>query len=194
MERTLDIRNHVVKEAARLFGRYGYATTSIDLVVRELRLSDVPDYFDDFEMLAKAAFDYGVERSERVLDEAVHAQDGVLNQLAGLIGGFRGLVEYPPADGGCPVFGFSPNVPGAFPFLRSSAQQAVSRWRHRIRRLVRTGIRNGEIHPGADPEGVSSIFLNTLEGAVVMYLLYEDVSHLDRAQAHLSNYLSEIAA
>lgn len=194
MEGTVQIQTRVIREAARLFNRYGYATTSLDHVVRELRLYGVPDVFDDIEALAKAAFDYGVERSDRVLDEAVWAHQGTLNQLAGLIGGFRGLVEYPPADGGCPIFSVSPHVPSALPFLRSSAQEAVSKWRHRIRRLVRTGIKRGEIHPGVDPEEVSSIFLSTVEGAVVMYLLYDDSSHLDRAQRHLSTYLTEIAA
>ncbi len=194
MERTQQIRARVVEEAARLFNRYGYATASLDLVVRELRLRDVPDFFDDVETLAKAAFDYGVERSDRVLDEAVLAHEGPLDQLAGLVGGFRGLVEYPPDHGGCPVFCVSPNAPGAFSFVRASAQEAISRWRHRIRRLVREGIKLGVVHPGVDPEEVSSIFLSTLEGAVVMYLLYDDASHLDRAQRHLSSYLAEIAA
>jgi hypothetical protein len=92
------------------------------------------------------------------------------------------------------VFGFSPGVAGALPFVRSSAQQAVNRWRHRIRRLVRTGIKNGEIFPGVDPEEVSSIFLSTLEGAAVMYHLYDDASHLDRAQKHLRAYVGEIAS
>lgn len=194
MPQTLQIQPRVVREAARLFSRYGYVTTSFDHVVRELRLYGAPEGVDDIEALAKAAFDYGVERADRALDEAVWAHQGALNQLAGLIGGFRSLVEYPASDGGCPIFRASPHVPGALPFLRSSAQEAVSSWRHRIRRLVRTGIKHGEIHPGVDPEEVSSIFLSTVEGAVVMYLLYDDPSHLDRAQRHLTTYLTEIAA
>ncbi len=194
MERTEQIRTRVVQEAAQLFNQYGYALASLDLVARELRVRDVPEYFPDEESLAMAAFDYGVERAERVLDESTIEQVGALNQLAGFIGGFRGLVEFPPTDGGCPVFIVSPHQPGALPFLRSRTQDAISGWRHRIRRIVRFGLRDGEIHPGVNPEEVASIFLSTLEGAVAMYLLYEDASHLDRAQAHLSAYLSDIAA
>ena len=193
MERTEQVRSRVVQEAAKLYNQYGYALASLDLVARELRVRDIPEFFEDQETLAMAAFDYGVERAARVLDEAIHAQEGWLNQLAGLVGGFRGLVEYPPSDGGCPVFNVSPHLAGALPFLRARTQNAISGWRHRIRRIVRYGLRDGEIHPGVDPEEVASVFLSTLEGAVAMYLLYEDESHLDRAQAHLSAYLSEIA-
>lgn len=193
-EKAQEIPTRVLREAARLFSRYGYATTSIDLVVRELRLSTYPHDLDDLETLAKAAFEYGVERSDRQLDDAVSPHQGAVNRLAGLICGFRELVEHPPPEGGCPVFSFSPGVVGALPFVRSSAQQAVNRWRHRIRRLVRTGIKHGDIYPGVDPEEVSSVFLSTLEGAAVMYLLYEDATHLDRAQQHLCAYLSRIAS
>lgn len=194
MERTEQIRTRVVREAARLFNQYGYALTSLDLVAREMLVRDVPEFFEDRESLAMAAFDYGVDRARRVLDESINAHDGALNQLAGLLGGFRGLVEYPPIDGGCPIFNVSPHIPGALPFLRSRTQDAVSSWRHRIRRIVRIGLRDGEIHPSVDPEEVASIFLSTLEGAVAMYMLYDDTSHLDRAEKHLSAYLSEIAA
>ncbi len=193
MERIEEIRLRVVQEAARLYNQYGYALASLDLVARELRIRDLPDYYEDQEVLAMAAFDYGVAHAERVLDEAVHLQEGSLNQLAALLGGFRGLVEYPPNECGCPVFNVSPHLAGSLPFLRSRTQDAISGWRHRIRRIVRYGLRDGEIHPGIDPEEVASIFLSTIEGAVAMYLLYEDGSHLDRAQAHLSAYLSEIA-
>lgn len=194
MERAEQVRTRVVQEAARLYNQYGYALASLDLVARELRIRDVPEVFDDQEQLAMAAFDYGVDRAEGVLDEAIREQVGSLNQLAGLVGGFRGLVEFPPDAGGCPVFNVAPHQAGSLPFLRARTQDAISGWRHRIRRIVRYGLRDGEIHPGVDPEDVASIFLSTLEGAVAMYLLYEDGSHLDRAQAHLSAYLSEIAA
>ena len=193
-EKALEIPTRIVREAARLFSRYGYATTSVDLVVRELRLSTSTDYFDDLETLAKAAFEYGIERSDRLLDAAVCGHKGTVDRLAGLVCGFRALVDNPPDEGLCPVFSFSPSVAGALPFVRSSAQQAVSRWRHRIRQLLRTGIKNGEILPGVDPEEVSSIFLSTLEGAAVMYHLYDDASHLDRAQKHLYAYIDEIAS
>ncbi len=187
-------RDRVIQEAARLFDQYGYAVASLDVVARELRVRNVREYFEDQESLAVAAFDYGVEISERALDASMFSQDGALNQLAGFVEGFRGLVERPPTDGYCPVVSIASNQPGALPFLRTRTREAISRLRHRIRRTVRFGIRDGLIHPGVDPEEVASVVLHTLEGAAALYLLYEDVSHLDRAQAHLSAYCNSIAA
>lgn len=190
-------RTRVVREAARLFHRYGYAVASLDLVARELRIREVReyrDYFADQESLAVAAFDYGVERAEQALDRAMFARDGAMNRLDGFVDGFRSLVEHPDDDGGCPLFRVAPHQPGALPFLQARTREVVSQWRHRIRRTVRFGLRDGEIHPGTDPEEVAAVMLSNLEGAAAMYLLYEDASHLDRAQAHLSSYLSGIVA
>lgn len=187
-------RSSVVHEAARLFHLYGYAVASLDLVARELRLQSVQEYFDDEEALAMAAFDYGLACAERVLDESMPPEGGALDRLGGFVAGFRSMVESPPSDGCCPVFYVAPNHPGALPFLRSRVQAAVSAWRHRIRRVVRLGVRDGEIHPAIDPEEVASVLLNTLEGAAAMYLLYEYASYLDRAQTYLSAYLSGIAS
>ena len=187
-------RTTVIHEAARLFHHYGYAVSSLDLVARELRLQSVAELFEDEEALAMAAFDYGLACAERLLDESMPPEEGALSRLEGFVGGFCGMVESTPSEGCCPVFTVSPHHPGALPFLRSRMQAAVSGWRHRIRRVVRLGLRDGEIHPAIDPEEVALLLVSTLEGAAAMYLLYEDSSYLDHAQTHLSTYLSSIAA
>lgn len=192
MTRTDQLRTRVVEEAAGLFNRYGYAVTSVDLVLRELRVRKLPAVFEDAEILAKAAFDYDLECADRVLDQATLEHDNPVDQLAGLIRGFRSLVERPSRHGVCPVFCASAHTRGAFSFVRTSTQDAVRRWRHRIRRLIREGIKLGMIAPSADPEELSSVILATLEGAAAMYLLYDDPSHLDRAEGHLAEYVGNV--
>ena len=187
-------RSNVVHEAARLFHLYGYAVSSLDLIARELRIQGIPEYFENEEALAMAAFDYNLACAERVLDECMPPDECALERLGGFVDGFRGMVESTPLDAGSLIFCLTPLQPGALPFLRSRIQAAVSGWRHRIRRVIRLGLRDGDIHPAVDPEEVASVLLSTLEGAAAMYLLYEDSSHLDRAQTHLSAYLSGIAA
>ncbi|MEX0601594.1 MAG: hypothetical protein WD205_13175, partial [Rhodothermales bacterium] len=101
MEESHETTDHLVAEAARLFNQFGYAASSLDLVRRELRLSSFPENaLGDGERLARAAFDYAAEASDRILEEAVHAEMTTTDQLEALIGAFRRFVEDPPVAGG----------------------------------------------------------------------------------------------
>lgn len=182
----------VIAEAARLFNQLGYTVASLDVVERELRVHSLPgDPFAVGEQLARAAFDFAAEASDRVLQEAVEAESTAVGQLQALIEAFRRFVEDPPVDGGSPVFHAAVQSHQAFSFLEDRAREIVNGWRHNVRRIVRRGIKLGEIRPSARPEQVASIIVGTMEGAIFLHRIYDDTSHLDRSVEYLRRYLDE---
>lgn len=183
---------HVIAEAARLFNQLGYTISSLDMVERELRVGlTSEDSFFGGEELARAAFDFAVEASDGVILRAVEGETTMVGQLNALIGAFRRFVENPPVEGGSPVFHAAVQSHQAFPFIEDRARSVVNGWRHQVRRIIRTGIKLGEIRPSADPEQVASIVVGTLEGAIFLHRIYDDTSHLDRSIEYLHRYLEE---
>lgn len=182
----------VVAEAARLFNQLGYTIASLDMIERELHVHSLPgDPFANGESLARAAFDFAAEASDRLLEEAVAGEASTPDQLEALVTAFRRFVEDPPVEGGSPVFHAAVQSHQAFPFLEVRARDIVSGWRHRVRRIVRRGIKLGEIRPSARPEQVASIVVGTMEGAIFLYRIYDDTSHLDRSVEYLRRYFTE---
>lgn len=174
----------LVEEAARLFSQFGYAVSSVDLVEHKLRVGDG-------ERLAEAAFDLAVERLDGVLYEAIDAECHAADQLTAVVRVFRDFAVDPPVAGGCPVFSATAASGTVLPFFQGRARDVVSGWRRHVRKIVRRGIKMGEIHPAADAEEVASIIIGTMEGAIFLYRIYGDPSHLDRAVDYLDRYLIE---
>lgn len=192
MEESHETTTLLVAEAARLFNQFGYAASSLDLVRRELRLNSFSDHaFGDGERLARAAFDYAAAAADSILEDAVNAETTTTGRLEALVGAFRRFVEDPPVAGGSPVFHAAVQSTHAFPFLEERAREIVNGWRHHVRRIVREGIRLGEIKPSAQPEHVASVIVGTMEGAIFLHRIYNDATHLDRSELYLNRFLEQ---
>lgn len=192
MKEAPKIDARVIAEAARLFNQLGYTVSSLDMIERELRVRSIlGGAVIDGEQLAQAAFDFAASASDRILQEAVEGEETTVGQLEALIGAFRRFVEDPPVEGGSPVIHAAVQSHHAFPFIEDRAREIVNGWRHRVRRIVREGIKLGEIRPSARPEEVASIIVGTMEGAIFLHRIYDDITHLGRSVEYLRRYLSE---
>jgi hypothetical protein len=54
---------------------------------------------------------------------------------------------------------------------------------------VNKGIERHEIRPGVDADEVASILIATLEGAIMLSNLFKDPIHMQRAVAHMKQYI-----
>jgi len=65
-------------------------------------------------------------------------------------------------------------------------------WRASIHHIVAKGIERQEIRPDVDIEAFATVFIATLEGAVMLSKLYEDTIHMHHAIEHLTWYINTI--
>ena len=65
----------------------------------------------------------------------------------------------------------------------------MDNWRTTIHRIVNKGIERQEIRPGINADEVASIFIATLEGAIMLSNLYKDPRHMKRAADHIVHYI-----
>ena len=79
------------------------------------------------------------------------------------------------------------------PTLRGLAREALKDWRIRLIRIVRDGIRDGEIHREAIPREVANTIIATLEGALMISRLDGSRIALIDARKSLEALLDRIA-
>jgi hypothetical protein len=79
------------------------------------------------------------------------------------------------------------------PALRRRAQEAMTTWQRLVGRIVRDGIAAGEIKAGTEPRQVATVLTATLEGAVMLSMLFADPKQMRRAAAHLDDYISSVS-
>jgi hypothetical protein len=60
-----------------------------------------------------------------------------------------------------------------------------------ILRIIRNGIKNGEVNSTIDSETFTTIFISTIEGSLMLTKLYNDTIYINRAIGFLKDYLAK---
>ena len=95
--------------------------------------------------------------------------------------------------GGCPLLNAAIDTDDGNPMLRTLVQDALARWKARIRRIVQQGINDGQIDRSVDPQSIANLMISTLEGALMITRLEGNRRALHDAQASLDLHLATLA-
>ncbi|MEA5570644.1 TetR/AcrR family transcriptional regulator [Calothrix sp. UHCC 0171] len=185
----------IIEKSAALFNQQGYAGSSMSdiMQVTGLQKGGIYNHFASKDDLALQAFDYAVSQIQQRFREAWKDKNHAIERLQAIINVFRAYIdnpEHPIMKGGCPLLNTAVESDDAHPALKARAKQAMNSWSDLLSRIIRKGIKKGEIQPNINVDEVTSIIISTLEGSVMMSKLCDDSIHLERAIAHLNNYIN----
>jgi AcrR family transcriptional regulator len=186
-------RENIVRQAAGLFNRQGFAGASLSdiMAATGLQKGGIYRHFESKEALALEAFDYAVDVMGRRFADALAGRTHALDRLHAVIGVFAAIPEDPPVPGGCPMMNAMIESDDAHPALRDRTRRAMDGLRGLVARTVAEGIAAGEVRPGTDGDALASVLVATMEGAVALSQAYADPVHVRRAAEHLEWYLEE---
>ena len=185
-------RRVIVEKAAALFNTRGYFGSSMNDLMQEtgLEKGGIYNHFSSKEELACAAFDYSAALMRERFEAALASREGAVERLFAVVDVLGCLADDPPVAGGCPILNTAVESDGANPELKERAGEAMSGWLRLLGRIVKEGVRTGELTPDTDPRKTASVVLATLEGAVMLSRLCDDPAHMSRAVEHLNRPLS----
>ncbi len=187
-------RRVIVEKAAALFNTRGYFGSSMNDLMRETSLEKggIYNHFSSKEELACAAFDYSAALVRERFEAALASRKGAVERLFAIVDVLGCMADDPPVAGGCPILNTAVESDGANPELKERAGEAMSGWLRLLGRIVKEGVRTGELTPDADPRKTASVVLATLEGAVMLSRLCDDPAHMSRAVEHLKEHLMSL--
>jgi TetR/AcrR family transcriptional repressor of nem operon len=187
-------RQMIVAAAAPIFNRRGYDGASMQDVMAAtgLEKGGLYRHFSSKEELAAEAFRYALEQSVKLRTQHADRTHGAIALLRSLVKRFAETRSNLP--GGCPLMNTAIDSDDGNPTLRQLAQDALGDWRARLGRIVREGIRNGEIRTGTVPREVANTIIATLEGALMISRLEGSRTALSDARKSLEALLDRIAA
>jgi TetR/AcrR family transcriptional repressor of nem operon len=193
MKKGEQTREKIIERSAGLFNCQGYFGASMSDIMRVtgLHKGGIYNHFGSKEELALESFDYGINLIAQRVTVAEENCQHAADKLLSFISVIEKLGEDKILPGGCPLLNTAIESDDAHPVLKERARQAMSRWRHRIRRITDDGIKAREIRPNVDGDALATILIATLEGAIMMTKLYDDRVHMHRAVEHLTKYINE---
>ena len=190
-------RKEIIRKAAVLFNQKGYAATSLQDLTRAtgIQRGGLYNHFQSKEQLAEESFDYAEALLTRRLCLCLKERRHAVERLQALAGAFAELYLYEaPFPNGCFVLNTAVEAKQHLPMLREKAQAAMSRLRALVAETVQTGQACRELASHINPDAVASVFIATLEGALLLTVLHDEPVHLERAVAHLHDYARHLSA
>ena len=188
-------RERILARSAQLFNRQGYSGASLADIMREtgLEKGGIYNHFSSKEQLALESFDYASGLIQQRVRQGLAGKLNAIERLLAIVSVFQSIVEDPPVAGGCPILNTAIEADDANETLRDRARAAMDSWRTTIHRIVNKGIERLEIRPAINADEVASIFIATLEGAIMLSNLYRDPVHMQRAANHIVHYIETLS-
>src|SRR5580700_5762403 len=178
-------RRKIVEAAAPIFNRRGYEGSSLSDLMEAtgLKKGGIYRHFSSKEELAAEAFDYTWEAAWNARLLHVDEKANGIEKLKQLIANF---VEHrSPVAGGCPILNTAVDADDGNPVLRSHVAKALRSWLNGLQSMVELAQERGETRPGIDPQGVATLIVASLEGALMISRLQRNDEALQRIRSHL---------
>ncbi len=194
MSKAQETREKILQQAAELFNQQGYAGASLSDLMKAtgLQKGGIYNHFASKEVLAIQAFDFAFQQVSRPILRSLKGNHTAPARLFAFLDVFRSFVNCPPVAGGCPLLNTAIESDDGNPVLRDRVRQAMDSWQSLIHQIVSKGIQRGEIQASVDADAVASVLIATLEGAIMLSKLYDDPVYMERAIAHLTNYIDQL--
>lgn len=189
-----DTRQMILHRAAEVFNLRGYFGTSISDIMRAtgLEKGGIYNHFKSKDELALQAFDYAVDLIRREFRNALRGRRHAVDRLHAVIAVYCQIGDGQVIAGGCPVSNTAHEADHTHPQLRARAEAAMQEWHNFVRWILIRGKRRGDINPDVDVDSVATFFIATLEGAVMLSQLHDDITYMDRTVAHLQHYVEQL--
>ena len=187
-------KEYILQKAAQLFNQRGYhgASMSDVMAVTGMEKGGIYNHFKSKDDLAVQAYEYSVDLMRQAFAEAIKGKYHAVDRLQAIVGVFQKIPSGSPIVGGCPVVNTAVHTSHTHPQLHAATQETMLEWQDFIRRMVQLGIDRQQLKPDTDVETVTTLLISTLEGAIMLTQLYQDDSYMDRATAHLADYLQSL--
>ena len=184
-------RSEIVRQAATLFNRRGYAGAAISDVMAAtgLEKGGIYRHFESKDALALAAFDHALEQVNQRYLQAIRQSTDAVTRLRAIVHTFAELQRDVPLAGGCPIMNTAIDSDDAHPRLRQRATEALDGWHDMLAGIIRRGQERGQLIPTAEPAAVATRLIALMEGGLMMTRLTQDPAHLTYTLAGLESWI-----
>ena len=183
----------IIEKSSGLLNTKGYLATSITDIMEKagMEKGGIYNHFKSKQELSLDAFSFSIETMSTTYQEAIRSKNASIEKLNAILVVFLLLAEGKLIPGGCPILNAAIESDDAHPALRDATRKAMNDLYDMILRIIRNGIKNGEVNSTIDSETFTTIFISTIEGSLMLTKLYNDTIYINRAIGFLKDYLAK---
>lgn len=173
-------KQKIIEIAAPIFNKKGFEGTTLDDIIESsgLKKGGIYRHFSSKEDIAKACFCYSYGHLSKRFFDACSNHISAKDKLNAFLDEFLEIYKNPPISGGCPILNASIEFDDTNEEFRTIIIDAVNKWHKFIENIINQGILDKEFNQNSSAEVLSTIFIASLEGAVFLCKLYNDLSYI----------------
>jgi TetR/AcrR family transcriptional repressor of nem operon len=167
-------RQFIIEEAAQIFNKKGYASSSLNDIVQQTRLTKGAIYgnFSNKEEIALAVFEYLVIKRRTAVRAEVEKKANAIDKLITAFTWHKKFMLKSDFEGGCPIQNLAVEADDTNPLLRAKVIEAINQWHTYIVEIIRQGISNKQIKKTIVPSYYATLFISMIEGGIMMTKVY----------------------
>lgn len=187
-------RERILAKSGGLFNTQGYKATSISDITAATGFTKGAIYrhFKNKAVLEKETLFHLSSIMFEKLQGRIKAEKTAGSKLRSIFKYFESYIANPAIKGGCPLMNVAIEADDAHPLLRKEAVKILDILRDSVVRILKNGIRYGQIKHNIDLEYYASLIIAGLEGAIMMSKLRGDNEDIRRVVKHLEMQLRQI--
>ncbi len=163
-------KERILSEAAALFNVKGFKATSISDITSATGFTKGAIYrhFNDKEDLEEHTFEYISRLLLPRFSAVVKSMNNAPDKLKAICDFFYSYIHSPVIAGGCPILNAGVESDDTMPGLNKKVTKLLDVIQNSLEHIIRKGIEHGQIKAETNPESFATIFIATLEGAVLL--------------------------
>jgi TetR/AcrR family transcriptional regulator, transcriptional repressor for nem operon len=189
-----ETKDTILTKSGVLFNTYGYKATSLSDITTATGFTKGAIYrhFKNKAVLEKETLFHLSTLMFEKLRARIKCESTAGNKLRAIFQYFESYISNPEVKGGCPLMNAAIEADDSNPTLRREAVKVLDILRDSVTTILKNGILHNQIKQHIDLQFYATIFIATLEGAIMMSKLRGDNQDIKRAIRHLGNQLKEI--
>lgn len=187
-------REKILKKSGILFNTKGYKATSISDITDATGLTKGAIYrhFTNKEALEQESLYHLATIMFSKTRECIKRELTAGDKLRALCRFYDAYIHDPAVKGGCPLLNAAIEADDAHPSLRKAAVKILDILRESLITILDNGIRYKQLKSDIDKEYYATLFIASLEGAIMMSKLRGNNDDIRRIIRHLELQIKQI--
>lgn len=189
-----ETKGRILKKSAVLFNTRGYKSTSISDITSATGYTKGAIYrhFKNKAVLEKETLFHLSSLMFERLRDCIRNESTAGGKLRAIFRYFESYTTNAEVKGGCPLMNAAIESDDSNPTLRKEAIKVLDILSDSVKTILKNGIRYKQIKKDTDLELYATLFIASLEGAIMMSKLRGDNHDIRRMIKHLEQQLKEI--
>ncbi len=190
----MNTREKIIQKSAELFNTYGYHGCSLSDIMdaTQLKKGGIYNHFKSKDEIAIEAFNHNydsvIQRFKKQLSQI--SPTDPIDKLYKVIDVFASFADDPVVKGGgCPIFNTAMDSTNGHPELRKKAKLGIKGLKTYIQIKLQEAIEAKFLDDALNPEEIASLFVMTLEGAIVMSRVNGNTDCVSIASKYLKGFI-----